>query len=67
MVAVKAQWEADKCSKHCSYRLKGKAGNNRPMQLTSVRTVAARFCALRYRHMPVGMYIEQFRHRDYDK
>jgi ribonuclease HI len=24
--AVKARWEADKCSKHFSYRLKGKAG-----------------------------------------
>jgi hypothetical protein len=24
--AAKAQWEADKCSKHFSYKLKGKAG-----------------------------------------
>jgi len=26
-----AQWEADKCSKHYGYRLKGKAGSKRPI------------------------------------
>jgi len=41
--AAKAQWEADKCSKHYGYRLKGKAGSNRPIPMSSVKSLAARF------------------------
>jgi len=41
--AAKAEWEADKCSKHFSYRLKGKAGTKRPISMTCVKSLAARF------------------------
>jgi len=34
--ATKAKLEANKCSKHCSYRLKGKTGTKRPVPMTSV-------------------------------
>jgi len=40
---AKARWEADKCSKHFCYRLKGKAGTKRPIPMTSVKSLAARF------------------------
>jgi hypothetical protein len=41
--AAKAKWEADKCSKHCGYRLKGKAGSKRSVPMTSVKSLATRF------------------------
>jgi hypothetical protein len=41
--AAKAQWEADKCSKHHGYRLKGKAGSKRPIRMNSAKPLAARF------------------------
>jgi len=41
--AAKAEWEADKCSKHHGYRLKGKAGSKRPIPMNSVKPLAARF------------------------
>jgi len=34
--AAKAEWEADKCSKHFRYRLKGKVVTKRPIPMTSV-------------------------------
>jgi len=34
--AANAKWEADRCSKHFSYRLKGKAETKRPIPMTSV-------------------------------
>jgi len=41
--AAKAGCEADKCSKHFRYRLKGKAGTKRPIPITSVKSLAAMF------------------------
>jgi len=41
--AAKAKWEADKCRKVFSCRLKGKAGTKRPIPMTSVKSLAARF------------------------
>jgi len=41
--AVKAEWEAKKCSNHYGNRLKGKAGSNRSVPMTSVKPLAARF------------------------
>jgi ribonuclease HI len=41
--AAKAKWEADKCSKHFSYRLNGKMGTKRPVLMTSVKSLATRF------------------------
>jgi len=41
--AAKAEWEADKCSKHHGYRLKGKAGSKRPIPKNSVKSVAVMF------------------------
>jgi len=65
--AAKAKWEADKCSKHFSYRLKGKVGTKRPIPMTSVKSLAARFYRLRSGHAPTGDYLTRFGHRDDDK
>jgi len=50
--AAKAQWVAVKCSKHFSYRLKGKSGTKRPIPMTSVKSPAARFYRLISAHAP---------------
>jgi len=65
--AAKAEWEADKCSKHFSYRHKGKAGTKRPIPMTSVKPLAARFYRLKSGHEPTGMYPKRFGHQDDDK
>ena len=65
--AAKAEWEADKCSKHFSYRLKGMAGTKRPIPMTSVKPLAARFYGLKSGDAPTGVYLKQFGHRDDDK
>ena len=64
---MQAEWEADKCSKHYSYRLKGKAGCKRPVPMTSVKSVAARFCRLKSGRAPTRTYLKQFGHREDDK
>jgi len=55
--AAKAKWEADKCSKHFCYRLKGKPGTKRPLPMTSVKLLATRFHRLKCRHAPTGVYL----------
>jgi len=60
--AAKAKWEADKCSKHFSYRLKGKAGTKRPILMTSVNSLATRFYRLKSGHAPTGVYLKWFSH-----
>jgi hypothetical protein len=65
--AAKAQWEADKCSKHFGYRLKGKAGSKRPIPMTSVKSLAARFHQLKCGHAPTGTYLKRFGYREDDK
>jgi hypothetical protein len=65
--AAKPEWEADKCSKHFSYRLNGKAGTKRPIPMRSVKSLAARFCRLKSRHAPNGVYLKRFSHRDNNK
>jgi len=65
--AAKAEWEADKWSKHHGYRLKGKAGSKRPIPMNSVKPLAARFYRLKSGHAPVGTYLKRFGHRDDDK
>jgi len=65
--AAKAKWEADKCSKHFGYRLKGKVGAKRPIPMTSVKSLAARFYRLKSGHGPTGDYLKRFGHRENDK
>ena len=65
--AANAEWEADKCSKHFSYRRKGKAGTKRPILMKSVKPLAARFYRLKSGHAPTGVYLKRFGHRDDDK
>jgi hypothetical protein len=65
--AANARWEADKCSKHFSYRLKGKAGTKRPIPMTSVKSLAARFYQLKSGHTPTGVYLKRFGHREDEK
>ena len=64
--AAKAKWEADKCSKHYGYWLKGKAGSKRPVPMTSVKPLAARFYRLKSGHAPTGPHLKRFRHREDD-
>jgi len=40
--AANAKWEADKCRKYFSYRVKGKTGTKRPILMTSVKSLATR-------------------------
>jgi len=64
---AKAKWEADKCSKHFGYRLKGKAGAKRSIPMTSMKSLATRFYRLKSRHAPTGVYLNRFGHREDDK
>jgi transposase-like protein len=65
--AAKAKWEANRCSKHFSYRLKGKAGTKRPIPMTSIKSLATRFYRLKSGHAPTGVYLKRFSHRHDDK
>ena len=47
---AKAKWEADTCSKHFNYSLKGKMGTKRPVPMTSAKSLATRFYRLKCRH-----------------
>jgi len=51
---AKAQWEADICSKHFGYRLNGKAGNRRPIPMTSTKSLATGWKAGRCRWAQVS-------------
>ena len=65
--SAKAEWEADKCSKHFGYRLKGKAGAKRSIPMTSAKSLATRFYRLKSGHAPTGVYLKRFGHREDDK
>jgi len=65
--AAKAKWEADKCSKHFSYRLKCKMGTKRPVPMTSAKFLATRFYRLMCGRAPTGVYLTQFSRREDDK
>ena len=65
--AAKARWEADKCSKHFGYRLKGKAGSKRSVPMASAKSLARRFYQLNCGHAPTGAYLKRFGHREDDK
>jgi len=65
-MAAKEKWEADRCPKHYGYRLKGKAGSKRPVQMTSAKSLAARFYRLKSGRAPTGAYLKQFGHREDD-
>jgi len=65
--AAKVEWEADKCSKHVSYRLKGKTGTNKPVPMTSIKLLANRFYRLKCVHAPTGVYLKRFSHREDNK
>jgi len=65
--AAKADWEADKCSKHFSYRLVGKTGTKRPVPMTSVKSLATRLYRLKCAHAPSGVYLKWFGHHEDDK
>jgi hypothetical protein len=65
--AAKAEWDADKCGQHFGYRLKGKAGAKRPIPMTSVRSLVARFYRLKSGYAPTGVCLKRFGHREDDK
>jgi len=64
--SANAEWEADKCSKHFGYSLKGKAGARRSMPMTSAKSLATRFYRLKSGHAPTGVYLKRFGHREDD-
>jgi len=66
-LAAKAEWEAEKSSKHFGYRLKGKAGTKRPIPMTSVKLLAAKLYRLKSGHAPTWVSLKRFGHRDEDK
>ena len=61
-MAANAKCEADKCSKHFRYRLKGKTGTTRPIPMTSVKSLATRFFRLKCGHAGTGVYLKRFAH-----
>jgi hypothetical protein len=65
--ASQATWEAGQCGQHFGNRLKGKVGAKRPIPMTSMKSLAARFYRLQSRHAPTGVYLKRFGHRDDDK
>jgi len=65
--AAQAKWEADKCSKHFSYRLNGKAGIKKPLLMTSSMLLAARFYRLKSGYAPTQVYLKRFSHQADDK
>jgi hypothetical protein len=65
--AAKAEWEANKCSTHFSYRLKAKAVTKRRIPMTRIKPLAARFYQLKSGHAPMGVYLQRFGHRDDNK
>jgi len=66
-LVVKLERKANKCSKHISCRLKGKAGTERLIPLTSVKSLAARVYQLMCGQAATGVYLKRFSHRDVDK
>jgi hypothetical protein len=66
-MAATVEWEADKCSKRYGYRVKGKARTKRPVPITSVKLLAARFYRLKCWHAPTGTNLKWFAHREDDK
>jgi len=60
--AAKAKREADKCSNHFSYRLKGKVETKRPITTASVKSLAARFYRLQCGHISSGTYLKRCCH-----
>jgi len=65
--AAKAQWEANKRSKHFSYRLKGKMGTKGSLPMTSVKSLATKFYRPKSGHSPAGVYQKRFGQREDDK
>jgi hypothetical protein len=55
---AKAKCESDKCGQYFSYRLKGKAWTKRPIPMTSVKSLAARFYRLKSGHVATGIYLK---------
>ena len=51
--AAKAKWEADKCSKHFSYRLKDKVGAKRSIPIKSVKSLGATLYRLKSGQAPM--------------
>ena len=60
--AAKAQCEADRCSKHHGYRLKGKPGRKRTIPLNGAKSLTARFYRLKSGQAPVATYLKLLGH-----
>jgi hypothetical protein len=65
--AAKVKWEAERCTKHFTYRPKGMAGTKRPIPMTWVKSLPVMFYRLKSGYKPTGVYLKRFGHRDDDK
>ena len=65
--AAKAKWEADKCNKHFSYRLKGMTWTKRPVPITSVKSLVSCFYQRKSGHAPTRVCIKRFGHLEDDR
>lgn len=63
---AKVTSEADKCSKHYGYKLKGKVGSKRSVPMKSVKSLATMFYRLKSGHAPIETYLKRFGHREDD-
>jgi hypothetical protein len=59
-----AKWEADKYSKHFSYRLKGMTWTQRHAPMTRVKLLPTRFYQLNSGSAPTGVCLKLFGHRE---
>jgi len=64
--AAKAEWEAEECSKHFGYIIKGKAGAQRSIPMRSAKSLAARFYKPQALHAPTGVYPKRVANREDD-
>lgn len=60
--AAKAKLEANKCSQHYGYRLKGNDRSKRSVPIRTVKSLATWFYRLQSGHLPTGTDEKQFGH-----
>ena len=65
--AAKAKCEADKYSKHFSYRLKDTTGTKRSVLMTMVKSLVAKCYRVKCGHAPAGVYRKLFGNQEDNK
>lgn len=65
-MAAKAELEAEKSNKQHGHTVKGKAGNQRPVPMNSMKPLPAMFYRLKSGHTSVGLYLKRIRNLEDD-